>query len=60
MEEVVPAVKSWFQIRMRRFLVVFGSADDIYEGGDEEFHIDLDFFLPDVRCIDIIITTRTA
>jgi hypothetical protein len=45
---------------MRRLLVALGSADDIYEGGIEEFHIDLDFFLPAVRCIDIIITTRTA
>jgi tetratricopeptide (TPR) repeat protein len=58
-EDAVLAVKSWFQRRSGRWLVVFDSADAI---GDEEdkSYIDLRHFLPDAPSVNVIITTRSA
>jgi hypothetical protein len=59
-EDVVPAVKSWFHTQTRRSLMVFDSADGIDENDSAEPYIDIIFYLPDASLVDIVITTRCA
>jgi tetratricopeptide (TPR) repeat protein len=58
-EDAVLAVKSWFQRRSGRWLVVFDSADAIDDEEDKSY-IDLRYFLPDAPSVTVIITTRSA
>jgi tetratricopeptide (TPR) repeat protein len=58
-EDAVLAVKSWFQRRSGRWLVVFDSADAIDDEEDKSY-IDLRYFLPDAASVTVIITTRSA
>ena len=59
LEDAVLAVKSWFQRRNGRWLVVFDSADAIDDEEDKSY-IDLRYFLPDAPSVNVIITTRSA
>ena len=58
-EDAVLAVKSWFQRRSGRWLMVFDSADAIDDEEDRSY-IDLRYFLPDAPAVTVIITTRSA
>ena len=58
-EDVVPAVKCWFQGREGRWLVVLDSADTIDNEQDQSY-IDLDYFLPDAPGVHVVITSRSS
>ena len=58
-EEAVPMVKSWFYGQSGRFLVIFDSADTI-DDADEISYIDLNYFIPNAPCVDVVITTRSS
>jgi hypothetical protein len=60
MEDVVPAVKSWFHTQTSRSLMVFDSADGIDENDSAESYIDITMYLPDAPLVDVIITTRCS
>ena len=60
MEDVVPAVKSWFHTQTSRSLMVFDSADGIDENDSAESYIDITIYLPDAPLVDVVITTRCA
>jgi tetratricopeptide (TPR) repeat protein len=57
--DAVAAVKNWFQCHPGRWLVVLDSADSI-DNEDQPSYIDLRFFIPDVRGVHIIITSRSS
>jgi tetratricopeptide (TPR) repeat protein len=57
--KAVAMVKSWFHGRNGRSLVIFDSPDTI-DNADDTSYIDLDYFLPDAPCVDVIITTRSS
>jgi tetratricopeptide (TPR) repeat protein len=56
--DAVAAVKNWFQCHPGRWLVVLDSADSI-DNEDQPSYIDLGSFIPDVRGVHIIITSRS-
>ena len=60
MEDVVPAVKSWFHTQTSRSLMVFDSADGIDDNDSAESYIDITIYLPDAPLVDVVITTRCA
>jgi tetratricopeptide (TPR) repeat protein len=60
MEDVVPAVKSWFHAQTSRSLIVFDSADGIDENDSAESYIDITIYQPDAPLVDVVITTRCA
>ena len=57
--DAVAAVKNWFQCHPGRWLVVLDSADSI-DNEDQPSYLDLRFFIPDVRGVHIIITSRSS
>jgi hypothetical protein len=57
--EAVTMVKSWFHGRSGRSLVIFDSADTI-DNADDASYVDLNYFLPDAPCVDVIIMTRSS
>jgi tetratricopeptide (TPR) repeat protein len=58
-DDAVLAVKSWFQGRSGRWLLIFDSADNIDDKNDPGY-IDLKHYLSDAPSIHIIITTRSS
>jgi tetratricopeptide (TPR) repeat protein len=56
-EDAVAAVKRWFHGQTERSLLVLDSAD-VIDDDDNESYINLEFYLPDVLTVDVIITTR--
>jgi hypothetical protein len=56
-EDAVAAVKRWFRGQTERSLLVLDSAD-VIDDDDNEFYINLEFYLPDAPTVDVIIITR--
>lgn len=59
LEDAVPAVKWWFYGRVKRWLFVFDSADNIKHTQDLKY-VDLRYFLPDDPSVDAVVTTQNA
>jgi hypothetical protein len=51
-------VKQWFQGRKSRYLWILDSADNVGDAGATD-HIDLERYIPDAPCVDVIVTTRS-
>ncbi|KAI4113691.1 MAG: hypothetical protein LQ338_008128 [Usnochroma carphineum] len=58
-EDAVPAVKSWFQGREGRWLVVLDSADTIDNDRDTSY-IDLEYLMPDAPGVHVVVTSRSS
>ena len=58
-EDAVLAVKNWFYGRKGRWLLVFDGADSVDYENDDSF-VDIQHYIPNSPCVDVIITTRSA
>jgi len=58
-EDAVLAVKNWFYGRKGRWLLVFDGADSVDNENDDSF-VDIQHYIPNSPCVDVIITTRSA
>ncbi|KAK1809758.1 hypothetical protein LTR12_015887 [Friedmanniomyces endolithicus] len=58
MDRITTAVKTWFEGRGGRWLLVYDNADSLENEGDPYF-VDLQRYLPDAAGVEIIITTRS-
>jgi hypothetical protein len=58
-EDAVLAVKNWFYGRKGRWLLVLDGADSVDNENDDSF-IDIQHYIPNSPCVDVIITTRSA
>jgi hypothetical protein len=54
----IDGVKQWFQGRKSRYLWILDSADNVNNAGATG-NIDLERYLPDASCVDVIVTTRS-
>lgn len=52
----IDGVKQWFQGRKSRYLWILDSADNVGDAGATD-HIDLERYIPDAPCVDVIVTT---
>jgi len=58
-EDAVLAVKNWFYGRKGRWLLVFDGADSVDNENDDSF-VDIQHYIPNSPCVEVIITTRNA
>jgi hypothetical protein len=54
----IDGVKQWFQGRKSRYLWILDSADNVGDAGATD-HIDIERYIPDAPCVDVIVTTRS-
>jgi hypothetical protein len=54
----IDGVKQWFQGRKSRYLWILDSADNVGDAGTTD-HIDLERYIPNAPCVDVIVTTRS-